>query len=109
MNDHDELIKALRGIRQVVINTQHGGFGLSPDAWVVYCVRHGWDPDDENLHERMIARDDPDLVAVMEEMGDRANGRFAKLKVVQIPHEVDWIIQEYDGVEWVAERHRTWE
>lgn len=32
----------------------------------------------------------------------------ADLKIVEIPPDVDWEINEYDGVEWVAETHRTW-
>ena len=55
-----------------------------------------------------IARDDPYLVQVVEELGERANGRHANLKVVEIPADVDWQIEEYDGSEWVAEKHRTW-
>lgn len=103
-----EIWRVLRGVRKVVINTCHGGFGLSRDAWVVYCMQHGWDPDDRNLHDGMISRDDPDLVAVIESLGQKAHGEFADLKVVQIPQDVNWVIQEYDGREWVAERHRTW-
>lgn len=53
-------------------------------------------------------RDDPDLVAVIQELGEEANGPFAKLTVVDIPNDVDWEICEYDGKEWVAEKHRTW-
>lgn len=56
-----------------------------------------------------IPRDDPDLVKVVETLGDYANGRATDLKIVEIPDDVDWIIEEYDdGQEWVAERHRTW-
>lgn len=105
---HDELLRHLRGIRRVVINTQYGGFSLSRDAWILYCARRGWDPDDENLHERMIDRDDPDLISVVREMGTAANGQYAKLKILEIPADVDWEISEYDGNEWVAEKHRTW-
>jgi len=31
------------------------------------------------------------------------------LKVVEIPDDVEWNVQEYDGNEWVAEKHRIWE
>jgi hypothetical protein len=41
-------------------------------------------------------------------MGDNANGGFANLRVVKIPGNVEWTIDEYDGLEWVAEKHRTW-
>ena len=30
------------------------------------------------------------------------------LKVVEIPDGVDWEIEEYDGEEWVSEKHRVW-
>jgi len=56
----------------------------------------------------MIARDDPYLVKVVEELGPRANGDFAELKIVDIPADVEWQIAEYDGNEWIAEKHRTW-
>lgn len=58
--------------------------------------------------DRDIDRSDPDLVSVVETLGDRANGKYAKLKVVGIPDGVEWEIEEYDGVEWVSEKHRTW-
>jgi len=141
---------------KVVINTCHGGFGLSHEAVLLYLGRRGvpvWveentkfgglipftyyvvppeqripgDPDnwhemtlaerqthnaaysDTVFHDRDLARDDPDLVAVVQELGNQANGRYAELKVVDIPDDVNWYIEEYDGREWVAERHRTWE
>jgi hypothetical protein len=41
-------------------------------------------------------------------MGEDAFGRYAQLKVIEIPENVDWEIGEYDGMEWVAEKHRRW-
>jgi hypothetical protein len=55
-----------------------------------------------------IFRADPLLVQVVEEMGENANDRFAQLKVVEIPDDVEWIIEEYDGLEHIAEAHRIW-
>jgi hypothetical protein len=46
---------------------------------------------------------------VVLELGEAANGRCAELKVVEIPDDVEWQIEEYDGLEWVAEKHRTWD
>ena len=60
------------------------------------------------FYDRDVARDDPYLVQVVEELGARANGRHAELKVVEIPADVDWEISEYDGNETIAEKHRTW-
>lgn len=55
-----------------------------------------------------MKRDDPDLVAVVEDMGKDADGAYAELKVVEVPADAKWQIEEYDGMEWVAEVHRTW-
>ena len=41
-------------------------------------------------------------------MKERANGKWAKLKIVRVPKDVKWTIEENDGWEWVAEKHRTW-
>ncbi len=70
-------------------------------------------PSDAEYHEHYIdtrpePRNDPDLVRVVEELGDKANGDCAKLRVVEIPDGTDFEIQEYDGNEHIAERHNTW-
>lgn len=49
------------------------------------------------------------LIETIEELGEKANGAFAKLKILEIPDDVQWHIAEYDGWEWVAENHRKWE
>ena len=51
-----------------------------------------------------FARDDPALVQAVEEAGIYST----ELKVVEIPDDVEWEIEEYDGAEWVSEKHRTW-
>ena len=53
-------------------------------------------------------RDDPLLVQVVKELGRAASGECAKLVIVEIPDDAEWEIEEYDGIEWVAEKHRTW-
>jgi hypothetical protein len=55
-----------------------------------------------------IERNDPALIQVVEEMGEKSFGEHAKLSIVEIPDGVSWTIEEYDGSEWVAEEHRTW-
>ena len=55
-----------------------------------------------------LDRDDPILVEVVEELGEKANARFAKLAITEVPDGVSWGIEEYDGQEWVSETHRTW-
>lgn len=53
-------------------------------------------------------RTHPHLVRVVEELGAEASGRFADLRVVEIPDGIAFTIEEYDGREHVAEVHRTW-
>ena len=62
------------------------------------------------LNERDIPRDDPALVQVIEELGADANTHYSEPKVIEIPDDVAWQIErhEHDGIEYVAEKHRTW-
>ena len=62
-----------------------------------------------SLESRPEDRGDKDLVAVVEMLGEKANGGCAELKVVKIPDGVDYEISEYDGIEHIAEKHRTWD
>ena len=62
----------------------------------------------EILSYYSFERNDIDLIKVVEELGAAANGRYADLKIIDIPDGIKWQIEEYDGVEWVAEEHRTW-
>lgn len=143
---------------KIVINAEHGGFGLSEkaivrynelkgrDLWIITDERFNWPTysfvppeeridyqkdiftvpkgwyqmtDDEKDHwnktyreqtfyDRELARDDPILIQVIEELGELADGRHARLKIVEIPDDVEWQIDEYDGNEWISETHRTW-
>lgn len=51
--------------------------------------------------DREIERNDPALVQVVEELGDRANGMCAKLRVEDVPAGTLYRIDEYDGFESV--------
>ena len=89
---------------KIVINTRYGGFGLSKEALALFNERSGA----VVTYDFNIKRNDPILVEIVEQLGEAANGDFAELKVVKIPDDVQWQIEEYDGVEWIAEKHRTW-
>lgn len=91
---------------KIVINADYGGFGLSEAALEEYKNRKGI--TDENFYHWDIPRDCPVLVAMIEEQGTGINGPYSYLKIVEIPEDVDWYIEENDGDEWIAERHRTW-
>jgi hypothetical protein len=121
---------------KVVINKRYGGFGLSDEAFIEWCRRKNYqvailDPEwpsywavptapfsdtpaivetlpDESFYTGDISRGDADLVAIVEEWAGRADGQYSSLKVVEIPDDVEWEIEEYDGREWIAEAHRTW-
>jgi hypothetical protein len=95
---------------KVVINSCFGSFGLSNEA-MDRLVELGYEltPNPNyNPHEKSIFnykykvpwdidRSDPTLIKVVEELGERANGDFANLEIV----EVEWLysITEYDGLE----------
>lgn len=53
-------------------------------------------------------RTDPDLVRVVETLGLEANGPCAELKIIEIPDNIQWEIHDYDGIESVREKHRSW-
>jgi hypothetical protein len=53
-------------------------------------------------------RDDQDLVKAVEELGEAASGKCAKLKVIEIPDGIEWEIDDYDGMESVHEKHSSW-
>jgi hypothetical protein len=61
-----------------------------------------------SVNSRPDDRDDPLLVQVVEELGSDASGRFSVLKIIEIPDGIEWKIEEYDGAEWVSEKHHTW-
>lgn len=153
---------------KIAINSQHGGFTISPLAYrelakrkgiELYVFRADWlmksepkiiryvpltfeeanrdylrkflsieyfsipnppdyilyDEDSEVEHERFKIyfkeeeRNSPHLIEVIELLGEDANTLVCKPKIIEIPDDVDWCIQEYDGLEWVAEKHRTWQ
>ena len=111
---------------KVVINRKFGGFGLSQEALIELQKRLTPDseiaineevwPDNPEAPSKLFelwdhevsTRSNPQLIEVVEELGSRANGSYAALKIVEIPDDVDVVIEEYDGDEWISEVHRTW-
>jgi len=112
-------------MREIVINSDFGGFGLSDEAIRRYFQLIGWKcveeikydatffykdtiSEETFFNEHDLERDDAFLVQIVKELGDKANGRYSFLKIVEIPEDVMWHICDYDGQEHVAEDHRTW-
>lgn len=81
-----------------------GFWQMPPDerkaSWQAYLA--------QTFSVRGIPRNDPALAQVVEELGAEADGEYAELQVVEIPDNVNWEIEDYDGYEHVAECHRTW-
>jgi len=110
----------------IVINRCHGGFSLSRDALHKLrkmgnkCALEETDlgekwPDSNEINNhnfnsycRDIERTDPDLLKIVKEMGEKADGGFAFLRIVEIPDGVNFEIEVYDGLESIHENHRSW-
>lgn len=91
---------------KVVYNACYGGYSISDDAIALLNQKR----QSNNLsrlerpHKSFgIERHDPLLVQVVEELGENADGKYAKLKIAEIPIEYQdcYEITEYDGFETV--------
>ena len=114
---------------KIVINKKHGDFRLSEEAVLLYGDKKGLniiakqdekikaithyflneEKEENGFAEWEIERTDPVLVDVVEQLGDLADGYYCKLKVVEVPDDVEWYIHNYNGIESVHECHRIWE
>ena len=105
---------------KIVINKCFGGFGLSEEAVRLYAKKKSLNlivqrdkrlklnhyylnekKDGNYFHVNYIERNDPALVEVVNELGKKADGYCAKLKIVEIPDDFKWTIEGYDGREWI--------
>lgn len=86
---------------KIVINCKFGGFHLTDEMmeYIGYVKTSEWD---EGFGVR---RTNPKLIEFLETTPSSKHG---SLKVVEIPDDVEWVIEDYDGLECVAEKHRTW-
>jgi hypothetical protein len=85
---------------KIVYNACYGGFGLSDEAMRRYCEIKGI--AEETIYDGDIERTDPVLVQVVEELGDKANGDCAMLRIAELYAGTLYRIDEYDGVEQVC-------
>lgn len=89
---------------KIVVNRCFGGFGLSEAAYKELGLK--WDGYGCAFEK---TRTNPRLIAVVEKLGEEASsGAYAKLRVVEIPDDVKWKIEAFDGWETVEEVHRSW-
>jgi hypothetical protein len=101
---------------KIVINKCYGGFGVSKAVfdelgipWDGYgFIRNETLGIDEDA-DYDAYRSDPRLIEAIEAIGlVDASGDMASLRIVDIPDDVKYTIEDYDGVEHIAEHHRTW-
>lgn len=103
---------------KIAINVCVGGFSLSKMATEKLALLGNKDAQEHiDIYKdksrwfsfRDIERNDPLLIRVLEDMGEAANGTCAEIKIVEIPDGVLWeVCSQDEGVEWIAEKHRTW-
>lgn len=117
---------------KIVVNRCYGGFGLSHEAMLRICelkqmsvffhkedgyylyytapYEHLSEDDRAKVYlsEYSFERDDKELVQTVEELGEISHGSLSFLEVIEIPNDVEWLIQEHGGYETIAEKHRTW-
>lgn len=95
---------------EMVVNKCWGGYSLSRKAQELLAERKGVtlvehdghlyvDLDTYDTIYHVVDRHDPDLVAVVRELGNAANGECAKLKIVTITVEIE--TESNDGWETV--------
>ncbi len=49
------------------------------------------------------------LIEVIEELGtEKASGQYAKIKIVEIPDDLQYEIDDYDGMESIHEEHEVY-
>jgi hypothetical protein len=91
---------------KIVINKCFGGFSLSVKA--MERIQE-LDPFPECGDHEFSFRTNPAVVQAVEELGSElASGFLSRLQVVEVPDGISCHIEEYDGLEHVAEDRRTW-
>jgi len=88
---------------KIAINTCFGGFSLSEKAYEFLGIK--WDSYGYHFNDNRV---DKKLIKCIETLKHEASGKCAKLKVIEIPDDIDYKINEYDGIESIEEVHRSW-
>ena len=110
---------------KVVLNKDWGGFSISK-VCAEYMAKNGCEHAKAELKESeekkrtfygygyCKGKDGYDrtskyLVEAVEKLGTAvASGSMACLEVVEIPDDISYEIEEYDGLETIHETHRSW-
>lgn len=99
---------------KIAICADYGGFELSIQARRFLKEKHNltdheitqfrYFKSDEQTTKTVWNRHDFRLIDAIEQYQDT----MPDIAIVDIPDGTDYIIQEYDGLEHIAERHRKW-
>ena len=101
---------------KIAINKCYGGFGVSKAIYDELGIE--WDGygylnngvlgvESDNYYEY---RSHPKLIAAIEKVGEeKASGDLAEIRIRDIPDGIEWELDEYDGIETINERHRSWD
>ena len=100
---------------KIVVNKCFGGFRLSEAIFVElgmvwdgygYVNNTDFGIESDNYLEY---RSHPTLIAAIEKVGENdASGPLSEVLIVDVPDDIKWEIDEYDGIETVHEKHRSW-
>jgi len=92
---------------KVVINSCFGGFRLSQKALLLFKQ---YKADRGLVWSYNFERNDPILIEVVEELGikEASDALFSSLRIIEIPDDIEWLVEDFDGLEHVAEKHRCW-
>lgn len=119
---------------KIAINKCFGGFDLSDEVFEKLIqlgvpTYNDWDKLPNNGDPWIMDKDDdrgilgryssnfrdyekrnhPLLIQALEEVGlKNASGRFGKIVIVDIPDDIEYGIDDYDGIESIHETHRSW-
>lgn len=96
---------------KIAKNTCFGGFSLSQKA--VDLINDRLPERKEPINNVDLDfywewRSHPIVIAVIEELGEEANISSSNVKIVEIPDDVIWEIIDYDGIETIREKGRSW-
>ena len=78
--------------------------------WWLWKTKRSWYELGLNYHvvDTIKFRTNPKLIEVVEELGEDVDTLYSNLKIIEVPDGEDVYIAEYDGKEWVAQKHKGW-
>lgn len=91
------------GIFDIFLTKYIGDVTTRPNSLI-----HDKDIQDAIIDLDSDHREDPILIEVVEELGEDANDWCSQLKVVEIPDDLDYVIDNNDGIETLHQRVQTW-